>query len=201
MDCPKYSKGTLSYGEPFFLRDNRPLAALPAHMGASSGLAEATDIINGAQIDCVTEIVKSHRAEDDAVGVLGLAYKPNTDVFEESFGFLLALELSSANLPVNVYDPSADVAAALHSYKNIRVAASAQECIAESRVVVLATPWQEFRELRPALWARPGYSAPRVVIDCWRALSHLDGVEGLRYIKLGFGGAAEKPVTVSSSAD
>jgi hypothetical protein len=68
-------------------------------------------------------------------------------------------------------------------------------------VVVLATPWQEFRDLRAALWARPGYSAPRVVIDCWRALGHLDGIDGVRYVKLGFGGAAEKLASLSTSAD
>jgi UDPglucose 6-dehydrogenase len=120
---------------------------------------------------------------------------------EESFGLLLAQELSSSNVSVIVYDPSGDATRALNNYKNIRVAASAQECIAESMVVVLATPWQEFRDLRAALWIRSGHSEPRVVIDCWRALGHLEGVEGLQYVKLGFGGAAEKPASVSSSAD
>ncbi len=197
----KYLKGAVSYGGPCFPRDNRALAALAARAGASSGLAEATDIFNRAQIKSLADTVRSHRSESGAVGILGLTYKPDTDVVEESFGLLLALELSSEDLPVIVYDPSADAARALSNCKNIRVASSAQECIAESRVVVLATPWQEFRDLRAALWARPGYSAPRVVIDCWRALSHLDGIEGLRYVKLGFGGTAEKPVSVSSSAD
>jgi len=196
----KYLKGAVSYGGPCFPRDNRAFAALAARVGASSGLAEATDIFNRAQIKSLAEIVKSHRSESDAIGILGLTYKPNTDVVEESFGLLLAQELSSANLPVVVYDPSGDATRALSNYKNIRIAVSAQECIAESKVVVLATPWQEFRDVRAALWARPGHSDPRVVIDCWRALSHLDGVEGVHYVKLGFGGAA-KPVSLSSSAD
>jgi UDPglucose 6-dehydrogenase len=197
----KYLKGAVSYGGPCFPRDNRALAALAARVGASSGLAEATDIFNRAQIKSLAEIVKSHRNESDTIGILGLTYKPNTDVVEESFGLLLAQELSSANLPVIVYDPSGDAARALNNYKNIRMASSAQECIAESRVVVLATPWQEFRDLRAASWARPRPSEPRVVIDCWRALGHLDGVEGVHYVKLGFGGAAAKPISVSLSAD
>src|SRR6266849_3356393 len=192
----KYLKGAVSYGGPCFPRDNRAFAALATRVGASSGLAEATDIFNRAQIKSLAEIVKSHHSGTDLIGILGLTYKPDTDIVEESFGLLLALELSSANLPVIVYDPSAE-ARALNVYKNIRVARSAQECIAESRVVVLATPWQEFRDLRAAQWARPGYSEPRVVIDCWRALSHLEGIEGLHYVKLGFGGAAQKPATVS----
>src|SRR6267154_1147207 len=197
----KYLKGAVSYGGPCFPRDNRALAALAARVGASSGLAEATDIFNRALIKVLAEIVRSHRVGDDVIGILGLTYKPNTDVVEESFGLLLAQELSSANLPVIVYDPSGDATRALSNYKNIGMASSAQECIAESGVVVLATPWQEFRELQPALWARPGHSVPRVVIDCWRALSHLDGVDGVHYVKLGFGGSAAKPVSVSSSAD
>jgi len=197
----KYLKGAVSYGGPCFPRDNRAMAALAARVGASSGLAEATDIFNRAQIKSLAETVKRYRSQSSVIGILGLTYKPNTDVVEESFGLLLAQELSSANLPVIVYDPSGDGARVLKNYKNIRVASSAQECIAESRVVVLATPWQEFRDLRPALWARPGYSEPRVVIDCWRALGHLDGVDGLHYVKLGFGGAAQKPLSVSSTAD
>ena len=197
----KYLKGAVSYGGPCFPRDNRALAALAARVGASSGLAEATDIFNRAQIKVLAETVKSHRVGDDVIGILGLTYKPNTDVVEESFGLLLAQELSSANLPVIVYDPSGDATRALSNYKNIGMASSAQECIAESGVVVLATPWQEFRELQAALWARPGHSEPRVVIDCWRALSHLDGVDGVHYVKLGFGGSAAKPVSVSSGAD
>jgi UDPglucose 6-dehydrogenase len=197
----KYLKGAVSYGGPCFPRDNRALAALAARVGASSGLAEATDIFNRAQIKSLAEIVKSHRSESDVIGILGLTYKPNTDVVEESFGLLLAVEFSSTNLPVIVYDPSGDATPALSNYKNIRVASSAQKCIAEAHVVVLATPWQEFRDLRAALWARPRHSAPRVVIDCWRVLAHLDGVEGVRYVKLGFGGPAGKPVLISSNAD
>ena len=156
-------------------------------------------IFNRAQIKSVAEIVKSHHSGSQPIGILGLTYKPNTDVVEESFGLLLALELSSASLPVIVYDPSGDAASALSRHKNIRVASSALDCISGSGLVVLATPWQEFREIPAAQWTSRG--EPRVVIDCWRALNHLDGAEGVHYVKLGFGGSAEKPLGVSSSAN
>jgi UDPglucose 6-dehydrogenase len=168
-------------------------------VGASSGLAEATDVFNRAQIKSLAETVKSHDT-GGTIGILGLTYKPNTDVTEESFGLLLAQELSAANLPVIVFDPSADAGRALSSQKTVRIAGSAQECIAESSVVVLATPWQEFRDLPASTW-RPAQAGPRVIIDCWRTLSHLDGLEGLTYIKLGSGATAEKSATVLSSAD
>ena len=197
---PKYLKGAVSYGGPCFPRDNRALAALASRVGASSGLAEATDIFNRAQIKSLAELVKSHHSGSDSIGILGLTYKPDTDVVEESFGLLLALELSSASLGVIVFDPSSDAARAFSTHESICIAASAEECVARSGVVVLATPWQEFRDLPASAWARPAHVAPRIVIDCWRALDHLKGVDGIRYVRLGFGGAAELRVEVTSSA-
>src|SRR5690348_13771037 len=109
----KYLKGAVSYGGPCFPRDNRALAALAAKVGASSGLAEATDRFNRAQIKSLAEIVKSERHGDESIGILGLTYKPNTDVVEEAFGLLLAQELTAAKLPVVVFDPLADVERAM----------------------------------------------------------------------------------------
>jgi UDPglucose 6-dehydrogenase len=195
---PRYLKGAVSYGGPCFPRDNRALAALAARVGASSGLAEATDLFNRAQIKSLAQLVRTHYSGDGAIGILGLTYKPDTDVVEEAFGLLLAQELSAANIPVVVYDPSADAARALGQNKTIRCATSAQECIEQSDVVVLATPWQEFREVPAGQWAR--HSSPRTVIDCWRILNHLEGVNGVHYVRLGFGGEANRSVEASSSA-
>lgn len=182
---PRYLKGAVSYGGPCFPRDNRALAALAAKVGASSGLAEATDAFNRAQIKLLAKMVMSHRTGDGAVGILGITYKPDTEVVEEAFGLLLAQELSSQDIPVRVFDPSADTARFLSDCKNVRSAASARECIAGSEVVVLATPWQEFREIPAGDWASS--DGTRVVIDCWRVLNHLERVAGVRYVRLGTG--------------
>jgi UDPglucose 6-dehydrogenase len=192
----KYLKGAVSYGGPCFPRDNRALAFLASRLGASSGLAEATDFFNRAQIKLLADMVKRHHSGKEAIGILGLTYKPNTDVVEEAFGLLLAQELASANLYVVVYDPSADAARALGAHPTVRFASSAEECITRSSVVVLATPWQEFRDIPPAQWV--GHHEPRAVIDCWRFLSHLDGVDGILYVRLGFGGKAGKPLQATS---
>src|SRR6516225_4623414 len=71
---PKYLKGAVSYGGPCFPRDNRALAALAARVGASYGLAEATDIFNRAQIKLLAGIVKSCHSDVDSIGILGLTY-------------------------------------------------------------------------------------------------------------------------------
>jgi len=192
----KYLKGAVSYGGPCFPRDNRALAALAARVGASSGLAEATDLFNRAQIKSLAEIVRSYHFGTDTIGVLGLTYKPNTDVVEESFGLLLAQELSSSHA-VLVFDPSPNAARELGGNRRIRVARSAQECMAESGLVVLATPWREFREIPTDQWV--WHDRPRTVIDCWRVLSHLEGVDGILYVRLGFGGMVKQPTEAKAS--
>src|SRR6266576_363452 len=67
----------------------------------------------------------------------------------------------------------------------VHLAASAEECIAQSEVVVLATPWPEFLAIPAGLWGRHG--SPRVVVDCWRVLKHLESAKGVRYLGLGVG--------------
>jgi UDPglucose 6-dehydrogenase len=187
----KYLKGAVSYGGPCFPRDNRALAALAANVGASSGLAEATDIFNRAQVKSLADLAKSHYSGTGAIGILGLTYKPDTDVVIESFGLLLAQALSDANVPVIVYDPSADAETALKNSSNVKVAKSAKECISQSSVVLLATPWREFRELPEDAWKGVSNASPLVLIDCWRALPQLEKSSAVHYIKLGFGvGAA-----------
>jgi hypothetical protein len=76
----------------------------------------------------------------------------------------------------------------------------AEECVGRSGVVVLATPGPEFRDLPASAWARPAHVALRIVIDCRRALDHLKGVDGIRYVRLGFGGAAERRKELTSRA-
>jgi UDPglucose 6-dehydrogenase len=190
----KYLKGAVSYGGPCFPRDNRALAALAARVGASSGLAEATDRFNRAQIKSVAEIVKSHHRGNEPIAILGITYKPNTDVVEEAFGLLLAQELSAAGLPVLAYDPSLETARVQATLQHVRFAKSSEACIAASGVVVLATPWQQFRELAKEKWLH------RTVIDCWRFLPHLENVDGIRYVRLGSGAATVKRAAVSSNA-
>src|SRR5215831_10783229 len=201
---PKYLKGAVSYGGPCFPRDNRAFAALASRFGAFSDLAEATDRFNRAQISALADFIRSQQSTKGNIGILGLTYKPNTDVVQESFGLLLAEHLASQNLPVIVFDPSADASQAISGRKSVRIAASAQDCIAQSSVVVVATPWQEFRDLPIYVWMQPPLSAPtfhtspRVVIDCWRALGHLEGSQSVRYVRLGRGEAIGRAIGMSS---
>jgi UDPglucose 6-dehydrogenase len=193
---PRYLRGAVSYGGPCFPRDNRALAALAARAGAPSGLAEATDAFNREQIKLLAEMVKSHLGAGGSVGILGITYKPDTDVVQEAFGLLLAQELSAAGVRLTVFDPAADVAHTFDAYGTVRCAASARECIADSDVIVLATPWQEFSEIAATDWVSG--ERVRTLVDCWGVLNHLEGVTGLRYVRLGVGGRSARTAEVTS---
>jgi UDPglucose 6-dehydrogenase len=185
-------KGAISYGGPCFPRDNVALIALADRVGASSDLPRATHDFNRAQIHRLADIVQQHLGSGEAAGILGLTYKPNTDVTEEAAGLLLAQELSKRKVRTIAFDPEGHARAAGTLGSDVQLTKSAVECIAQSGVVVLATPWPEFLAIPAERWARSG--SPRVVIDCWRALKQLESARGIRYFALGNGEAREESV-------
>jgi UDPglucose 6-dehydrogenase len=187
----KYLKGAISYGGPCFPRDNVALLALAEQVGAPADLPRATHEFNRAQIRGLAGLVLQHLAPGEAAGILGLTYKPHTDVTEEAAGLLLARELAGRGLRVIAFDPEGRLdAAGTLGGSSVRLAASARECIAQSGVIVLTTPWPEFLAIPAESWARTG--SPRVVIDCWRALGHLESAKGICYFGLGTGAAREE---------
>jgi UDPglucose 6-dehydrogenase len=175
------------------------MAALATRAGAFPDLAEVTDRFNRAQIRWIAELTRRHYSGTGPVGILGLTYKPDTDVVEESFGMLLAGDLMSANVPVIVYDPSADANRVASVNTKFRFVDSAQQCIQLSDVVVVATPWAQFQQIPCEQWAR--HSSPRTVVDCWQALPQLRGFDGVRYVRLGFGEEVERAAETGVGTD
>ncbi|HEV2489379.1 MAG TPA: nucleotide sugar dehydrogenase [Candidatus Acidoferrales bacterium] len=186
---PKYLKGAISYGGPCFPRDNLALAAFARQIGARADIAQATDQFNRWQIQWLADLVQRHSSPGSTVGILGLTYKPDTDVVEEAAGLLLARELTSRGVPVTAHDPSSNGNTAQAIGEKARIASSARDCIEQASVIVLTTPWPEFQQIPAEVWARP--SSPRVVIDCWGLLEHLENETGVRYKRLGNSGGME----------
>jgi UDPglucose 6-dehydrogenase len=180
---PKYLKGALSYGGPCFPRDNLALAQLARQLGVPPDLAQTVDRFNRSQVPWLADLVQ-HRT-NGTVGILGLTYKAGTDVVEEAAGFLLAKELAGRGLKVLAFDPEYEPPSVVHD--NIYFAGTADECIAGSDVVVLATSWPEFNRIPREQWVRNSHQFPRTVIDCWRALKFLHDEPGVRYLGLGLG--------------
>jgi UDPglucose 6-dehydrogenase len=179
----KYLRGALAYGGPCFPRDNKAFAVLARDLGADPMLAEATDAINVAQSDRLTRIVQSRLRGGNAVGVLGLSYKPDTGVIDESPGVALAALLARDGYDVSVYDPVAVDAALRKLPEETHGCASVAELLERSDVVVITTPWPEFADL-PLRSLENGLKK-RVVIDCWGILPEDRYGEAIEIVRLG----------------
>jgi UDPglucose 6-dehydrogenase len=164
----KYLKGATGYGGPCFPRDNVAFAALARSIGANPDLAEATDRVNRYQIERVLGAVLARMQGQGVIGILGLAYKPDTAVIEESQGVALAERLLVEGHAVVAYDPKALEAAQSHLRGRLVAAESAEACVRAADIVVVLTPWPAFRALRASVFEKPGRRM--TVIDCWRIL-------------------------------
>ena len=187
----KYLKGALGYGGPCFPRDNLAFAALAGRNGVPALLAEATHDLNRRQIPRLTEKILSRLPESGTAGVLGLSYKPSTDVIEESQGLQLAESLLQSGVRVVVYDPAAMESARRQLVGRVTFATSAADCASQADILAITTPWPEFRNLAPEDFRRDG-RAP-VILDCWRILPR-ERFEGIaEYLTLGCGGPGPAP--------
>jgi UDPglucose 6-dehydrogenase len=179
----KYLKPAVGYGGPCFPRDTIAFGRMAHLAGGTADLALATDTINRRQVVRLTEMVGDMISTEGTVAVLGLSYKPNTPVIEESQGVMLAKALDEAGFAVVAHDPLAGGPAAAVLGESTRVLPTTREALAHADVAVIITPWSEYAEISPA-WMPDGRT--RFIIDCWRQLDPaLFADSSCRIVRLG----------------
>jgi UDPglucose 6-dehydrogenase len=80
------------------------------------------------------------------VGILGVAFKPNTDDMREAPSLAIVPALQDAGAAVRAYDPAA-MAEAGRMLPHVTWCDSAYEVATGAHAVVLLTEWNEFRAL------------------------------------------------------
>jgi UDPglucose 6-dehydrogenase len=180
----KYLTGALGYGGPCFPRDNVALGFMARALDTEATLAEATDKMNRALATRVVARLQPMLRRGTTVAVLGLAYKPDSHVLEESQGVAIAEALAETGAQVIAYDPLANHMACHELRACIMVADSAVAALRKADIVVITTPEPAFRMLKAVDFIRPSHVI--TVLDCWRILaSELTGQQGVNYIPLG----------------
>lgn len=157
------------FGGPCFPRDNRAFAWFARDVGADAPIAEATDAVNRQQVDFLCHEVERVTTDGQTIGILGLSYKPNTDVVEESQAVEMAKRFIGRGYAVVAYDPWVSERGLPDPIEGLDLLASLDDCLARSDVFVIATAWPEFEELTRDQLARG--EAMRPVIDIWGVLS------------------------------
>jgi UDPglucose 6-dehydrogenase len=145
----KYLRAGLSFGGPCFPRDNRLLAYSARQKGVEAPLAEASDHVNQqANLDLFQKI-KKMVAPTDTVAVLGLSYKPDTYITEESAGLALAQQLKRNGYRVVVHDFGAkpDNAPSIHEFEYLHDLAALQQRD-DIKLAVICCPWPQYQKVK-----------------------------------------------------
>jgi len=183
----RYLRGGLGYGGPCFPRDNAALASIAKKLKVKSDIPVATDMFNRRIVQRLYDLVCSEAKGNKTVGILGLSYKPLSDVLEESQGFLLASKLLKAKVKVVIYDPLCiGELRVLFSDKAV-YAKSLTDAVNLSDILVVANPDAEFMRLKKSDFSN--LKRKIVLIDCWRLFRNRNFYEAtnLKYIPFGIG--------------
>jgi len=179
----KYLRGGLGFMGPCFPRDQRAFGTL-----GITPIQEAVDVFNTSHTEYVlthiSRLVEDHRPS--TISILGLTYKPDTPVVEESQSLEIARRLAADGHFVRLYDPQGmpNAKKMLPEGKSVHYASNTTECLHDSDLCVLATMWKEFSDPSPT-WFTQQMRHP-VVYDCWRFWNRELFVEyGIEYHALG----------------
>lgn len=178
----KYLKPAIGYGGPCFPRDNKAFSAIGRRLGVNCSLAQATDQINDHQVERLRGTIEAVAPEGCTVAVLGMSYKPDTHVIEESQGVELARVLAHDGYDVIIADPMAAQQAYVALNSKVGVANSATAAVTGAEVVVLTTPWQEYHNIGHIPLTD---GARRLIIDPWGIISANSLADGVKLLKLG----------------
>lgn len=145
----KYLRAGLSFGGPCFPRDNRLLAYAAREVGLEAPLAEASDRTNELTKLNLLEKVRSLVSPGGTVLVLGLSYKPDTYITEESAGLHLAQHLKRHGYRVLVHDfgATASNSPALHEFEVMHELSN----VATQKdidLAVICCPWPQYAGLK-----------------------------------------------------
>ena len=138
----------LGYGGSCFPKDVKALMHMASAQGCHPQLLQAVEDINSDQRRRAVEKLREELGslKGKTIGLLGLAFKPNTDDMREAASADIARMLLAAGAHVKAYDPVA-TAVARSLLPEIQYCHDAYEAAQNSDAVMVVTDWNEFKQL------------------------------------------------------
>jgi UDPglucose 6-dehydrogenase len=146
------------FGGSCLPKDVKALSAHGAAHGQSMDMLDAVMKINQAQPARIITILEKHFASlaGKRIGVLGLAFKPDTDDMRESPAIPIVTTLVARGAKVIAYDPIArETARAVLPGEGVTFAKNLEETIEGADALVLVTRWDEFNRVPDLLAGKP----------------------------------------------
>jgi UDPglucose 6-dehydrogenase len=163
---PKFLHAGAGYGGSCFPKDTLALAALSADAGSPCEIVNATIEVNRRQRERMLQKIldAAGSVKGKQIGILGLAFKPQTDDVRESVALDLIRSLRRRGARIRAFDPVAMSRAAQEIKSGVVFNENAYDVARGSDVLVIATEWNEFRMLDlkklRRIMKRP------IVVDC-----------------------------------
>jgi UDPglucose 6-dehydrogenase len=143
----------LGFGGGCLPKDIRAFMARAGELGVDQALSflQEVDAINqrrrARMVDLARECVNDS-FQGRRVGVLGAAFKPNSDDIRDSPALDVASRIQKAGAHVVVYDPAA-LDNARRDYPDLDYADSLADAARDADVLLHLTEWREFRDMDP----------------------------------------------------
>ena len=151
--APYFLRAGIGYGGSCFPKDTNAIARFAKDLGVTLRIIEATIKVNDERVDKICQLIRHELSNKDTrIGVLGIAFKDDTNDIRESQSIKLINKLSSEGFIVNAYDPIIK-----DGIDNAKIYKSMKECIGSSDILVIATEWGEFKNIetdKPIIDAR-----------------------------------------------
>jgi UDPglucose 6-dehydrogenase/GDP-mannose 6-dehydrogenase len=169
------------FGGSCLPKDVKALVAHGEGIGAPMPLLRAVLAVNAAQPGQIMRILERHfqTLPGLRVGVLGLAFKPDTDDVRESPAMPIIRMLLDTDVSVKAYDPVSVPEARKILGSTVAYAETLDLCLEDVDAVLLLTRWKQFEAVPAMLGAR---KLPPLLVDGRR---QLDKREVVRYAGVG----------------
>jgi UDPglucose 6-dehydrogenase len=168
----RFLQAGIGFGGGCLPKDIRAFMARAEELGAKQALEflREIDAINLRARQRVIDVVRAELTDDLTaykIAVLGAAFKPDSDDVRDSPALDIAAQLQAAGATVIVHDPKA-IENARKRFPKLGFAATVQECVKDSDLILHLTEWREYRELDPKDLA--SLVKKKIVIDGRNAL-------------------------------
>jgi UDPglucose 6-dehydrogenase len=194
----QYMRPSFGFGGSCLPKELQALAAAGAARGLPMDVTIAASTANAAQQARFADriIQRLGGVEGRRIGLLGLAFKADTDDVRDSPGLLLAARLLDAGAVVCAYDPQASANAA-RELPRLEVFDTPAEALRDAEAAVIATEWPAFKALD---WAELRAVMRRPLVFDGRRLLDGDALRSLGYRYEAVGSAASADDVVRTVA-